>query len=320
MKHVSCRWLSLDRCIERIVKKFPSVKAYFLSESFADARFKRLKEAFSNPVMESVLLFHNASIQLFTSFNKLLQRSEPTIHVLQYSMLSLARKLANRIVKPHIIKDVEIKDLDLTDENIFIPTQSMFLGGITKQTLNRLLNEGDITATVYRKFFTAAHYYFKSSLNYILNKFPLRDELIQNAVWVNVPARIDAEWQNVEYFYDRFQAVFQGIPVGSLYEEFCDYQTLTDADICVDAWKAAKVVEAVEGDAEIFHYRVDILWWYIGNMQQPGTSVKRFQYLTKIAEAVLVIPHSNAEEERLFSIVRKNKTNSRSSLSLDGTV
>ena len=55
-------------------------------------------------------------------------------------------------------------------------------------------------------------------------------------------------------------------------------------------------------------------------MKQPGTSVKRFQHLTRIAEAVLVIPHSNPEEERLFSIVRKNKTESRSCLSLDGTL
>jgi len=85
-------------------------------------------------------------------------------------------------------------------------------------------------------------------------------------------------------------------------------------------WQAAKVVDAIEGGTEVFHHHVDILWWYIGNMKQPGTSVKRFQHLTRIAEAVLVIPHSNAEEERLFSIVCKNKTESRSCLSLDGIV
>jgi len=33
-----------------------------------------------------------------------------------------------------------------------------------------------------------------------------------------------------------------------------------------------------------------------------------------------VIPHSNAEEERLFSILRKNKTDSCSCLGLDGTL
>ena len=79
------------------------------------------------------------------------------------------------------------------------------------------------------------------------------------------------------------------------------------------------MVDVIEGSTEVFHYRVDILWWYIGNMKQLGTSVKRFHHLIRIMEASLVILHSNAEEECLFSIVCKNKTDSRSCLSLDGT-
>ena len=79
------------------LKKFPSLKSYFLSEGFSDARFKRLKEAFSNPLLEPVLLFDNASIQPFTQFNKLLQRSESTVHVLQTSNVDPGQKDC----KPH---------------------------------------------------------------------------------------------------------------------------------------------------------------------------------------------------------------------------
>jgi len=43
-----------------------SLKSYFLREGFSDARFNRLKDAFSNPLLEPVLLFHNASMQQFT--------------------------------------------------------------------------------------------------------------------------------------------------------------------------------------------------------------------------------------------------------------
>ena len=57
-------------------------------------RIKRVTEASSNPPMESVLLFHNTSIQSFTNFNQLLQRIKPTIHILQESMIvSLGRKI-----------------------------------------------------------------------------------------------------------------------------------------------------------------------------------------------------------------------------------
>ena len=57
------------------------------------------------------------------------------------------------------------------------------------------------------------------------------------------------------------------------------------------------------------HSRIDVLWWHIANLVIPGTQVKRLKVLPKVAEVTLVIPHSNAELERLFSIARKNKKN-----------
>ena len=156
LKHVSTHWLSLERCVERALKKFPSLKAYFLSESFPDQRFKRLEVAFSNPI----------------------------------------------VVQPQFIKDAELEQLDLSNDTMFKPNQSIFLGGVTKRTLTRLLNEGDITETLFRKFYAAAYSHFKSSLSYILKKFPLKDELIRNAVWIDVSQQIMVEWECVQYFYD----------------------------------------------------------------------------------------------------------------------
>ena len=38
--------------------------------------------------------------------------------------------------------------------------------------------------------------------------------------------------------------------------------------------------------------------------------------LLRVPEAVLTVPHSNALEERIFSYINKNKTSSRSCLSI----
>ena len=48
-----------------------------------------------------------------------------------------------------------------------------------------------------------------------------------------------------------------------------------------------------------------------------GDGRDRFGRLSRIAKLILVIPHSNASEERVFSVVKKNKTPFR--LSLDYT-
>ena len=65
---------------------------------------------------------------------------------------------------------------------------------------------------------------------------------------------------------------------------------------------------------------MDILLWHIAQLVIPGTTAKQFKHLPKVTRLVLVLPHSNAGEERLFSIVRKNKTESRVLMKLEGTL
>ena len=78
VKHGSTRWLSLERCVQRTLEKYGGLKSYFLSESFAEARFEA-PPCLENPLAKVALFFHRASIPLFTKFNKLLQSDEPAI-------------------------------------------------------------------------------------------------------------------------------------------------------------------------------------------------------------------------------------------------
>ena len=66
------------------------------------------------------------------------------------------------------------------------------------------------------------------------------------------------------------------------------------------------------------YYRMDVLWHYFCNLKS-GDGRPIFKRLSKIAMLVLTIPHSNADEEVLFSMVR-NKTPFRQSLGLDKTL
>ena len=46
----------------------------------------------------------------------------------------------------------------------------------------------------------------------------------------------------------------------------------------------------------------------------------RFEKLSKISRLILTVPHSNAEEERIFSMARKNKTCFRPNLDPEETL
>ena len=61
---------------------------------------------------------------------------------------------------------------------------------------------------------------------------------------------------------------------------------------------------------------LDQFWFFMGKMQKPGdTSQKRFSNLAGLCKTLLVLPHSNADPERLFSMVCKIDTEQRGSLS-----
>ena len=184
------------------------------------------------------------------------------------------------------------------------------MGGLSKFKLQKLLNDGDISERDYSAVFDAAQAYFRTALNYILTKFPISNEVIMHSRWIDVQNRITSTWESVEFFLNRFKPVFKDLPTDDVFDEFCDYQTMTDACIGEDVFQGAKVIDGEQDGESMFHYRMDILWWHISNQNVPGAASRRFPYLEKVAELVLVLPHSNASEER-FSIVRKNKTESR---------
>ena len=101
----------------------------------------------------------------------------------------------------------------------------------------------------------------------------------------------------------------------NLSEEFTQYQLLDDSIIPRDIWDRSTVMD----DEKQAYHRMDVLWHYLSSLKYPDNSL-RFPRLTNIGKVVLTIPHSNAEEERLFSMVRKNKAAFRPNLDPAGTL
>ena len=82
-------------------------------------------------------------------------------------------------------------------------------------------------------------------------------------------------------------------------EEFNEYQLLRDSDIPDHVMESCK---ADQGDLKL-----DSLWSFIEKMKDHAENTLLFPRLWKVVRLILTIPHSNAEEERVFSIVRRTK-------------
>ena len=120
IRYASTSWLCLERCVNRELQKYVALESYFKAKRLSDVRFKRLEAAFNNSLAELYLLFYQAVIPVFTTFNKMLQSEEPLIYFLYKCQKSFMNKPALKFVKPDItrtLKETYIKSQSSMIEN-----------------------------------------------------------------------------------------------------------------------------------------------------------------------------------------------------------
>ena len=144
VRYVSTRWLSLEKCCDKELKKFPALKAMFQSRDDKDARFLRLKASYEDLLTEVHVSFFTSALPMFTTYNKFLQRSDPLAHMVYPATKSLIKRVASCFIKPDVLQDAITIDM-LDNEINYLPLSQVFVGLGTKSLLNKLLNEGDIS-------------------------------------------------------------------------------------------------------------------------------------------------------------------------------
>ena len=76
-------------------------------------------------------------------------------------------------------------------------------------------------------------------------------------------------------------------------------------DIASSVWRDAKEEIVDEETQAISEFtRMDIVWAYLSQIKSADGCTLKFRFLAKVAEIVLVLPYSNAGEERVFSMIK----------------
>ena len=145
--------------------------------------------------------------------------------------------------------------------------------------------------------------------SYGVEKLPIDDSVSKHSIFADISKRESLSIDDVLSFVEKFHLSFIPETINLLSERFLNYQLLNDHDIPDSVWQNACTMD---DDGNKYH-RVDILWGYISQMKDCIGKL-RFDVLFKIVKLVLVLSHSNASEERVFSIIRKNKTTFRASI------
>ena len=107
----------------------------------AKSRCLRLRKASEDPLTPTHLSFFPSALNVFTTYNKSLQRSDP----LSYKVYSVTTM---RILTPQDLKNgVSLESLN--NSTCYLPLEKGFCGFSTKNFMDKILREGDVTQTQY---------------------------------------------------------------------------------------------------------------------------------------------------------------------------
>ena len=291
VKHVSTRWLSLEKAVSRILQKYEGLKSYFLSNEERHARFIRLAHQFEDPMTEVYLLFYQSALQPFVRVNKFLQLDNPLISVEPNVLNDFIRKLCCRFLSINVVKQVSVEEIDPESDDARLTDTQLDIGFSTKATVNKLTHDGYNMHKI-KQFYIGVRSFYKEALLYGRSHLPLNDPILLNARFLNFNERGSVELSQVLYFVNRYALLFpfshDPIKLEVLKDEFYSYQLLEDKDI-----PAEIIIDDGEHVQSTKLFSLDIIWDYLSNRKASDGHLQ-FQLLSNVAQLVLTMPHSNA--------------------------
>lgn len=219
------------------------------------------------------------------------------IHTLYSRCVGLLTALLVRYFKPDAIASASnLFTLDFYDRSLQKTREDIVIGQKAKSYLAQCKEDGQMNSMDRTEFFETIRRYYATASTYIANKFPLDDPLLQKASVADIGQRQTAKFKDVLYFVEWFPCLLPESTIDELEMQFLHYQ--------VDSLPAT-VLEAE---------RLDVAWHLLGQLKECRSDMPKYHHLAKVMLGILVIPHSNADSERIFSSVRKNQTEFRPNL------
>lgn len=293
----------LNSPCDRPSKKFSSnshsvgPQSSLKNQNFNLSREEKLFMFLSSSVNKAFCLFLLHVTPSFEKTNTMLQCSSPQIHNLRTLLFDLLKELLAKFVKPAALKNVQLDEVKYNSIQNQRQDSEIVIGSQTSRIVNEL---GEDEKKV---FFSSVRKYFTTACDYIVCKFPLKNEVLEKAEVAAIEKIENAKFSDVTFFTDRFPFILSTK----------DNET---RDMAIDELQKQFTLLQLENVSSLVKKEdtVDVKWSTVGNITGIDGH-KKYDRLSKVMLSVLTIPHSNAECERVFSLITKNKTKFRSQLS-----
>ena len=286
------RWLSLEACVNRLLEQWDALKLYFTAviTEKRDPSYvtESIYQNMSNPFIKAQLQFLQVQLHRTNEFNKLFQSEKPMLQDLHAHVKNLLSEIMSDFINLNHVRNSNPFTIDIHDVKLRVPIKQVYLGIHATETLSQQPTCSDTEGI--KKLKQSCQAFLIELVEQVRSRFRTDSfkmlEFLkpENALGRNPSSLVE---------------VFAALPY---LDSMCDKGA---ADI---EWRRLSL------DCQFKEEKDAAEFWKKQLLLKNEVGEPKFPNLKKVVACTLSLPHSNACVERLFSHLRRIKTDIRSSL------
>ncbi|XP_058839742.1 uncharacterized protein LOC131695289 [Topomyia yanbarensis] len=305
MLHPSAtRWLSLEAVVLRMVNRYDVLLIYF---NFIDDRADKstrekqaaIRKVLVNPLTKTYLLFLSYILPAINKLNRLFQSETPELCRLHTEVSQLYRSILDNFLNADYMLSCKDPGKVIFEQRNYKELDALYIGTAAKSHLegiksNNLIQRNDVT-----QFLTNIMNYYISLANQIQIRIHFEEPVLVNMIIIDPKNVIERVHESILPLINAFPNLVTSETIQEMDSEFREVRNVD----------FRKYTEEERRSSSAF-------WSKVLSVQRTNGEFS-FPHLRKFIAELLILPHSSASVERLFSQYNLNKTKMRNRLSSD---
>jgi len=298
------RWLSMKQCVDRVIEQYEPLKAYLTLSSFEEPGHNKeqMLNCLQNPFTYLYLEFMSYVLGILTDFNVLFQSERPLLHCLQAEVDKMLLNLCSNYMNIQYLKSVPIKSVEHNNPRHFLKLEEIYIGMAASQSFSDLGKNKNVSKNDKELFLINCMNFYIEAVTQIKKKFDFSDPVFECLEILEPKTAQSFKIKSLNKIINRFPCL----------KNVVDIQKV-DAE-----WKTHALLN-FEEKGLCSTYPAETYWKKVFDLKTT-TGDPVFPNISKVVNLLLVLPFSNASVERVFSSLKRCKTNDRNKLKTNTVV
>ncbi|XP_061724987.1 uncharacterized protein LOC133530945 [Cydia pomonella] len=286
------RWLSVHAAVSRVLEQYQALKLFFIDASLNDEVLAatNILQKINDPVTLLFLQFLDFVLPIFNKLNKEMQSEHAKIHVLYDQVCTCLKTLFECFLKRDYVKNTVLEKIEYKNPHMFLNLDDMYFGA---NAMGTLLKDKNLTSEQTHLFKTRCLQFFIEACDQIIARFPIKNNPIQHFSAFCPENVKKGERPSI-------------VDVVAMFPKLHDSPNYQELDT---EWRLLRNTK----DISKFSDNIEEFWMSVSTLK-CGDNSAMFPKLSAFVFNILVLPHSSANVERVFSSINLMKTCQRNRL------